>query len=119
MNQVLVKKGTNKTLYKLWYGQSPSVKYLKKIVSKFYIKRDDSPSKFKPESDEGILLGYSTKNRAYGCLNKRTKKMVESVNKIIDEFPQRFENETRRLEIEGNLAIEFIELEEPRLVEKN
>ena len=34
--------------------------------------------KLDANSDEGILLGYSTKRKAYKCLNSNTNKVVES-----------------------------------------
>ena len=38
------------------------------------------------KSDEGILIGYSTKSKAYKCLNSNTNKVVESANIKVDEF---------------------------------
>lgn len=50
------------------------------------VKRDVYSGKVKPKSDVGIFLGYSTKSKAYRCLNKRTGKIVESINVKIDEY---------------------------------
>nr|XP_023925005.1 uncharacterized protein LOC112036443 [Quercus suber] len=36
-------------------------------------------------SDEGIFLGYSSTSKAYWVYNKRTKKVMETVNVVIDE----------------------------------
>ena len=46
MNRMEVKKDTNKTHYKLWFGYSPTVKYFRIFGSKCYIKRDDDIGKF-------------------------------------------------------------------------
>ena len=41
--------------------------------------------KFDPRNDEGIFLGYSSTGKAYRVYNKRTKKVMETVNVVIDE----------------------------------
>ena len=41
--------------------------------------------KFDSRSDEGIFLGYSSTSKAYRVYNKRTKKVMETVNAVIDE----------------------------------
>ena len=53
-----------------------------------YILKDDSSEKFDAKSDEGIFLGYSTRSKAYKCLNTNTKKVVESANVNFDEFTE-------------------------------
>ena len=41
--------------------------------------------KFDSRSDEGIFLGYSSTSKAYRVYNKRTKRVREIVNVVIDE----------------------------------
>ena len=41
--------------------------------------------KFDSRSDEGIFLGYSSTSKAYRVYNKRTKKVMETVNVVIDK----------------------------------
>ena len=41
--------------------------------------------KFDSRSDEGIFLGYSSTSKAYQVYNKRTMKVMETVNVVIDE----------------------------------
>jgi len=41
--------------------------------------------KFDSQSDEGIFLGYSSTSKAYWMYNKRTRKVMETVNVVIDE----------------------------------
>ena len=41
--------------------------------------------KFNSQNDEGIFLGYSSTSKAYRVYNKRTKKVIEIVNVVIDE----------------------------------
>ena len=42
--------------------------------------------KFDSRSDGGIFLGYSSTSKAYQVYNKRTMKVMETVNVVIDEF---------------------------------
>ena len=41
--------------------------------------------KFDSQCDEGIFLGYSSTCKAYQVYNKRTMKVMETVNVVIDE----------------------------------
>ena len=41
--------------------------------------------KFDSRSDEGIFLGYSSISKAYRVYDKRTMKVMETVNAVIDE----------------------------------
>ena len=41
--------------------------------------------KFDSRSDEGIFLGYSSTSKAYQVYNKRTMKVMETVNVVINE----------------------------------
>ncbi len=86
LKRVQIKKGTNLTPYELWFGYTPSVKYFKIFGSKCYILKDDRKYKLDAKGEEGILLGYSTRSKAYKCLNTNTNKIVESVNVKVDEY---------------------------------
>ena len=41
--------------------------------------------KFEPRADKGIFLGYSSRSKEYKCYNKRIRKIVESIDVVIDE----------------------------------
>ena len=41
--------------------------------------------KFDSQSDEGIFLGYSSTSKAYRVYNKRTMKVIETMNVVIDK----------------------------------
>lgn len=69
MNQILVKRGKDKTPYLYWYGRSLNDNYFKIFGSKCFIKRGDYVFKFDAKSDEGIFIGYSIKSKAYKCYN--------------------------------------------------
>ena len=62
------------------------MKYFKIFGSKCYILKDDRNGNFDAKSDKGIFLGYSTRSKAYKCLNASTKKVVKSANVNFDEF---------------------------------
>ena len=77
---------TKKTPYELWKGRKPNVKYLRIFGSTCFILKDrENVGKFDSQSDEGIFLGYSFTSKAYRVYNKRTMKVMETVNVVIDE----------------------------------
>ena len=66
--------------------RKPNVKYFKIFGSTYFILKDrENVGKFDTRSDEGIFLGYFFTNKAYKVLNKRTRKVMETVNVVIDE----------------------------------
>ena len=78
--------GTKKTPYELWKGRKPNVKYSIIFGSTcFILKNRENVGKFDSRSDEGIFLGYSFTSKAYRVYNKRTMKVMEIVNVVIDE----------------------------------
>ena len=88
LNKAQVKKGTNATLFELWYGHSPNVKHFKIFGCKCYILKESRNGKFDAKSEEGIFLSYYTRTKAYKCLNANTKKVVESTNVKFDELTE-------------------------------
>ncbi|KAI5426708.1 hypothetical protein KIW84_032223 [Lathyrus oleraceus] len=85
-NRVTLRIGTPTTLYELWKGRKPIVKYFHVFGSKCYILADrEQIRKMDPKSDEGIFLGYSTNNKAYRVFNSRTKVMMESINVVVGD----------------------------------
>ena len=83
---VYFRPGTKKTPYELWKGRKPNVKYFKIFGSTCFILKDrEHMGKFDSRSNEGIFLGYSFTSKAYQVYNKRTKKVMETVNVVIDE----------------------------------
>ena len=51
----------------------------------FILKDRENVGKFDSRSDEGIFLGYSSTSKAYRIYNKRTMKVMETVNVVSDE----------------------------------
>ena len=86
LNKRNVRVNSTQTPHELWYGETPSVNHFKIFGSKCYIKRtDEKLGNFKPNSDEGILLGYSSRSKGYKCYNKILGKIVEIINIVVDE----------------------------------
>ena len=78
--------GTKKTPYELWKGRKPNVKYFRIFGNTCFILKDrENVKKFDSRRNEGIFLGYSSTSKAYRVYNKRTKKVMETVNVVIDE----------------------------------
>ena len=87
VNRVYFRSSTKKTPYELWKGRKSNVKYFKIFRSTCFILKDrENVGKFDSRSDEGIFLGYSSTSKAYQVYNKRTMKVMETVNVVIDKF---------------------------------
>jgi hypothetical protein len=77
------------------------VKHFRVFGSKCYIKReDDIIGKFDSRVDKGILVGYSSKRKAYKCFNLRIIRIVESINVMIDEIDGQNIKERRKNSVE-------------------
>ena len=62
------------------------MKYFRIFGSTCFILKDrENVGKFDSRSDEGIFLGYSSTSKAYRVYNKRTMKVMETMNVVIDE----------------------------------
>ena len=88
LNRVQIKKGTNATPFELWYGHSPNIKHFKIFGCKCYILKESRNGKLDGKSDEGIFIFYSTRSKAYKCLNVNINKVVESANVKFDELAE-------------------------------
>ena len=86
VNRVYFRPGTKKTPYELWKGRKPNVKYFRIFESTYFILKDrENVGKFDSRSDEEIFLGYSSTSKTYRVYNKRTMKVMETVDVVIDE----------------------------------
>ena len=89
-----MKKDTNQTPFKIWYGYKPNVSYFKVFHRKCYIFKESRKGKFDVKGDEGIFLGYSYRSKIYKCWNITTHKIIESAHVRIDEFAEKSEEES-------------------------
>ena len=86
VNRMYFRPDTKKTSYELWKGRKPNVKYFKIFGSTCFILKDrENVEKFDSQSDEIIFLGYSSTSKAYQVYNKKTKKVMETINVVTDE----------------------------------
>ena len=74
------------TIYTLNHVQVK--KYFKVFGSKCYILKDIRNGKLDAKSKEGIFHSYSTRSKAYKCLNTNTNKVAESANVKFDEYTE-------------------------------
>ena len=85
-NGVYFRSSTKKTPYELWKGRKPNVKYFRIFGSTCFILKDrENVENFDSRSDEEIFLAYSSTSKAYRVYNKRTMKVMETLNVVIDE----------------------------------
>ena len=85
VNRVYFRPDTKKIPYELWKGRKPNVKYFRIFRSTCFILKDrENVGKFDSRSDEGIL-GYSSTSKLYRVYNKKTMKVMKTVNVVIDE----------------------------------
>ena len=63
------------------------------MKEKYYIHKDNRNGNVDAKSEEGIFLGYSTRSKAYNCLNTNTDKVLESANVNFDEYKKLYELE--------------------------
>ena len=85
VNSVYFRPGTKRTPYDLWKGRKPNVKYFRIFGSTCFILKDkENVGKFDSRNDEGIFLGYSSLSKAYRVYNKKTMKVMETMNVVID-----------------------------------
>ena len=62
------------------------MKYFRIFGSTCFILKDkENVEKFDSRSNEGIFLRYSSTSKAYWVYNKRTMKVMETMNVVIDE----------------------------------
>ena len=86
VNRVNFRPSTKKTPYELWKGRKPNVKYFRIFGSTCFILKDrEYMGKFDTQSDEGIFLGYSSTSKVYRVLNKRNRKVMKTINVVINE----------------------------------
>nr|GEY32881.1 retrovirus-related Pol polyprotein from transposon TNT 1-94 [Tanacetum cinerariifolium] len=88
-NRSLVTPRHEKTPYRIINDRKPFVKLFHIFGSLCYIVRDgENLDKIREKGDACIVVGYSTKSRAYMGFNKRTRVIVETIHVNFDELPK-------------------------------
>lgn len=75
-----------KVAYELYHRKIPSIFHFKVFGSKCYIPNTkDQLNKFNSKNQNGIFLGYSSKNSSYIIYNLETHCVEESSDMVFDE----------------------------------
>nr|GEX68425.1 retrovirus-related Pol polyprotein from transposon TNT 1-94 [Tanacetum cinerariifolium] len=86
-NRSIIHQHFNKRPYELIQGTQPNISYLHVFGALCYPKNDrDDISKLGAKGDIGFFIGYSANSVAYRVYNRRTKKIMETMNVTFDEL---------------------------------
>nr|GFC28720.1 retrovirus-related Pol polyprotein from transposon TNT 1-94 [Tanacetum cinerariifolium] len=86
-NCPIIHRRFNKTPYKLINGKKPDISFLYVFGALCYPKNDrEDIGKLDAKGDIGLFIGYSADSCAYRVYNRRTKKIMETMNVSFDEL---------------------------------
>nr|GFB09233.1 hypothetical protein [Tanacetum cinerariifolium] len=86
-NCSIIHRHFNKTLYELINGGKLDISFLHVFEPLCYPKNDhEDIGKLGANGDIGFFIGYSADSRAYRIYNRRTKKIIETMNVSFDEL---------------------------------
>ncbi|KAA0026048.1 gag-pol polyprotein [Cucumis melo var. makuwa] len=92
-NRITTRSETNVTLYELWKGRKPNVKYFHIFGSTCYILVDkEYHRKWDAKSKQGLFLGYSQNSRTYRVFNNITETVMETINVLIKDSEYAMKN---------------------------
>nr|GFB38772.1 retrovirus-related Pol polyprotein from transposon TNT 1-94 [Tanacetum cinerariifolium] len=86
-NRSIIHRRFNKTPYELINGRKPDISFLYVFGALCYPKNDrEDIGKLGTKGDIGFFIGYSADSCAYKIYNRRTKKIMETMNVSFDEL---------------------------------
>nr|GEZ18861.1 retrovirus-related Pol polyprotein from transposon TNT 1-94 [Tanacetum cinerariifolium] len=86
-NRSIIHRRFNKTPYDLINGRKPDISFLHVFGALCYPKNDrEDIGKLGAKGDIGFFIGYSADSCAYRIYNRRTKKIMETMNVSFDEL---------------------------------
>nr|GFC40640.1 retrovirus-related Pol polyprotein from transposon TNT 1-94 [Tanacetum cinerariifolium] len=86
-NRSIIHRRFNKTPYELINGRKPDISFLHVFGALCYPKNDrEDIGKLGTKGDIGFFIGYSADSCAYRIHNRRTKKIMETMNVSFDEL---------------------------------
>nr|GEU62893.1 hypothetical protein [Tanacetum cinerariifolium] len=86
-NRSIIHPRFNKTPYELINGRKPDISFLHVFRALCYPKNDRKDiGKLGAKGDIGFFIGYSTDSCAYTSYNRRTNKIMETMNVSFDEL---------------------------------
>nr|GEX37594.1 hypothetical protein [Tanacetum cinerariifolium] len=86
-NRSIIHRRFNKTPYELINGRKPYISFLHVFRALCYPKNDrEDIGKLGATGDIGFFIGYSADSCTYRIYNRRTKKIIETMNVSFDEL---------------------------------
>nr|GEW93545.1 hypothetical protein [Tanacetum cinerariifolium] len=86
-NRSIIHRRFNKIPYELIQGRKPDISYLHVFGALCYPKNDrEDIGKLGAKGDIGFFIGYSANSVAYRVYNRRTRKIMETMNVTFDEL---------------------------------
>nr|GEX92065.1 hypothetical protein [Tanacetum cinerariifolium] len=86
-NRSIIHRRFNKTPYELINGRKPDISFLHVLGALCYPKNDrEDIGKLGAKGDIGFFIGYFADSCAYRVFNRRTKKIIETMNVSVDEL---------------------------------
>nr|GEX89798.1 hypothetical protein [Tanacetum cinerariifolium] len=86
-NRSIIHRRFNKTPYELINGRKPDISFLHVFGALCYPKNDrEDIGKLGAKDDIGFFIGYSADSCAYRVYNRRTKKIMETMNVSFNEL---------------------------------
>nr|GFB55648.1 hypothetical protein [Tanacetum cinerariifolium] len=86
-NRSIIHRCFNKTPYELINGRKPDILFLHVFGALCYPKNDrEDIGKLGAKGDIGVFIRYSADSCAYRVYNRRTKKIIETMNVSFDEL---------------------------------
>nr|GFA90126.1 retrovirus-related Pol polyprotein from transposon TNT 1-94 [Tanacetum cinerariifolium] len=86
-NRSIIHRRFNKTPYELINGRKLDISFLHIFGALCYPKNDrEDIGKLGAKGDIGFFIGYSADSCAYRVYNRRTKKIMETMNVFVDEL---------------------------------
>nr|GEZ22775.1 retrovirus-related Pol polyprotein from transposon TNT 1-94 [Tanacetum cinerariifolium] len=102
-NRFIIHCRFNKTPYELINGRKPDISFLHVFGALCYPKNDrEDIGKLGANGDIVFFIGYSADSCAYRIFNRRTKKIMETMNVSFDELSaMAFEQRSSKLELQS------------------
>nr|GFB29398.1 retrovirus-related Pol polyprotein from transposon TNT 1-94 [Tanacetum cinerariifolium] len=86
-NRSIIHRRFNKTPYELINDRKPDISFFHVFGALCYPKNDrEDIGKLGAKGDIGFFIGYSADSCAYKIFNRRTKKIMETMNVLFDEL---------------------------------
>nr|GEX01195.1 putative ribonuclease H-like domain-containing protein [Tanacetum cinerariifolium] len=108
-NRSIIHRRFNKTPYELINGRKPDISFLHVFGALCYPKNDrEDIGKLGAKGDIRFFIGYSTDSCAYRIYNRRTKKIIETMNVSFDELSaMAFERRSLKFELQSMTSLQI------------